>query len=178
MMNSSSSSSNSMMTEFMTTALSNQDSFNLDDSLGEISDFNSNMRNAALSLSGDNSQEDDEYSSLGSTSAKYESNANPGTISNTPGDNGGKSYGAWQFSSKTGSLDSFINSLNQSNKDFYSKLTKAKAKDGNKFGKNFDAAWTSISVSNKDEFLKLQQNSIKQNYYDTAAKALKYKIWI
>ena len=175
MMNSSSSSSNSMMAEFMTTALSNQDSYNLDDSLGEISDFNSNMRNAALSLTGDNSQADDEYSSLGSTSAKYESNNNPGTISNTPGDIGGKSYGAWQFSSKTGSLDSFINSLNKSNKSFYSKLTQAKAKDGNNFGENFDAAWTSISSDNKEVFLKLQQNSIKQNYYDSAALALKSK---
>lgn len=175
MMNNSTGSTNSMMVEFMTTALSNQESLNLDDSLGEISEFNSNMRNVALSLSRNTSEKVDEYSTLGATSAKYESNSNPGTISNTPGDIGGKSYGAWQFSSKTGSLDSFINSLNQSNENFYSKLTEAKAKDGNSFGRNFDATWTSISANNKDEFLKLQKNSIKQNYYDVVATTLNTK---
>jgi hypothetical protein len=175
MMNSSSSSGSSMMAEFMTTALSNQNSYSLADSLGGISDFNLNTRNAALSLSGASGQEVNEYGSLGSTSAKYESNEDPGTISNTPGDIGGKSYGAWQFSSNTGSLDSFINSLNESNKDIYSKLTDAKAKDGNNFGENFDTAWTNISSRNRDEFLKLQQNSIQQNYYDVAASALKTK---
>ena len=170
------SSGNSMMAELMSTALSNQDYFNLDDSLGAINDFNSNMRDAALSLSGEtNKGIDDEFSGMGFTAAKYESNLNPKAISNASGDIGGKSYGAWQFSSKTGSLDSFINSLKTSNKDFYSKLTKAKAKDGNKFGEKFDATWTSITSSNKDEFLKLQQNSIKQNYYDVAALALKSK---
>ncbi|MBU3114383.1 VgrG-related protein [Clostridium lacusfryxellense] len=175
MMNNSTGSTNSMMVEFMTTALSNQESLNLDDSLGEMSEFNLNMRNVALSLSSNTSQEVDEYSTLGATSAKYESNYNPGTISNTPGDIGGKSYGAWQFSSKTGSLNSFINSLNQTNKDFYLKLTEAKSKDGNSFGRNFDAAWTSISANNKDEFLKIQKNSIKQNYYDVVATALNTK---
>lgn len=170
------SSGNSMMAELMTTTLSNQDTISLGDSLGNISEFSSNIRDAALSLTSNASQTvDNKINNLGYSSAKYESDLNPGAISNTTGDIGGKSYGAWQFSSKTGSLESFINSINESNKEFYSKLTDAKAKDGNKFGKNFDATWTGIAASNKDGFLKLQQDSIKQNYYDVAALALNTK---
>ncbi|WP_291633451.1 vgrg protein [Clostridium sp.] len=167
---------NSRMAEFMSTALSNQDSFNLDDSLGAMSNFKSTIRGGAQSLSNDYSESAvTKFSALGLTAAKYESNVNPGTISNTTGDYGGKSYGAWQFSSKTGSLDSFISSLNVNNKEFYLKLSDAKAKDGNKFGGNFDASWTNIAISNNDKFLKLQQDYIKQNYYDTAAQTLKSK---
>ncbi len=170
------SSGNSMMAELMSTALSKQDSFSLDDSLGAISNFNSSMRGAARSVFNDSSQNiESNFSGLGLTAAKYESNVNPGTISNTTGDFGGKSYGAWQFSSKTGSLDSFINSLNVKDKEIYTKLTEAKAKDGNRFGEKFDAEWTKIALSNSDKFLKLQQGYIKQNYYDTAAQNLKSK---
>jgi len=172
----SSGSSNSMMTEIMSNALSNKDSLNLDNSLSSMSNFNSIIRDATLTLSNNGSQGlDNKFSGLGNISSKYESNANPGTISNTPGDYGGKSYGAWQFSSKTGSLDSFIESLQSKDSEIYSKLSEAKAKDGNSYGKNFDATWISIAVNNKDKFLKLQQDNIKQNYYDTAAQALKSK---
>ena len=169
------SSGNSMMAELMSNALSKQDSFNLDDSLSAISNFNSNMRGAARSIFSDNSQNTESKSELGFVASKYESNSNPGTISNTPGDYGGKSYGAWQFSSKTGSLDSFVNSLRGKNSEFYTELSEAKAKDGNKFGKNFDVAWTSIALSNKDKFLNLQQGYVKENYYDSAAQSLKSK---
>ncbi len=170
------SSGNSMMAELMSTALSNQDEFSLDDSLAAISNFNTNVRDAAKTFVSDTSKDvANNISGLGHASAKYESNVNPGAISNASGDIGGKSYGVWQFSSKTGSLDSFISSLKTKDKEIYSKLTGAKAKDGNKFGENFDATWISIALSNKDKFSKLQQNSIKKNYYDTAALALKTK---
>ena len=170
------SSDNSMMTELMSSSLSKQDSFNLDDSLNSMSNFNSIMRGATQSILNNGNQAiDNKFSGLGNISAKYESNASPGTISNTPGDYGGKSYGAWQFSSKTGSLDFFIQSLNGKDNKIFSKLSDAKAKDGNRFGTNFDTAWISIALSDKDKFLKLQQDCIKQNYYDTAAQALKSK---
>lgn len=170
------SSGNSMMAELMSTALPKQDSFNLDDSLGAMSNFNSIMRGATQSLSNNDSKSSDiKFNGVGFTSAKYESNANPGTISNTPGDYGGKSYGAFQFSSKTGSLDSFVNSLNKKDEQVYSRLSEAKARDGNKFGANFDSAWISIALSDKNKFMKLQQDCIKENYYDTAAQALKSK---
>lgn len=170
------SSGNSMMAELMSTALPKQDSFNLDDSLGAMSNFNSIMRGATQSLSNNDSKSSDiKFNGVGFTSAKYESNANPGTISNTPGDYGGKSYGAFQFSSKTGSLDSFVNSINKKDEQVYSRLSEAKARDGNKFGANFDSAWISIALSDKNKFMKLQQDCIKENYYDTAAQALKSK---
>ena len=170
------SSGNSMMAELMSTALSNQDSSNLNDSLNSMSNFNSIMRGANQTLlNNDNQGVVNKFSGLGNISAKYESNANPGTISNTPGDYGGKSYGAFQFSSKTGSLDSFVNSLQKKDNSVFSKLSEAKAKDGNRYGKNFDTAWISIALSDKDKFIKLQQACIKENYYDTAAQALKSK---
>ena len=68
-----------------------------------------------------------------------------------------------------------FNSLHNKDNEIYSKLSEAKAKDGNRFGENFDTAWTSIALSNKDKFLKLQQDCVKENYYDTAAQALKSK---
>jgi hypothetical protein len=169
------SSGNSMMAELMSEALSKQGSFSLDDSLGAISNFNSTMRGASREIFNGYTQEDNNVDGLGLTAAKYESNVNPGTISNTPGDYGGKSYGAWQFSSKTGSLDSFINSLKGNNNEIYEKLSGAKAKDDNKFGVNFDSEWTGIATSNKEEFLKLQHDYIRKDYYDSAAQDLKLK---
>lgn len=166
------SSGNSTMTDPMTNAISNGNSYSPYDSLNSMRDFNACLRDATQSLLNYNS---DNSNGLGLNSAKYESNLNPGTISNTSGDYGGKSYGAWQFSSKTGSLDSFISSLQKKDKEIYRRLIDAKAKDGNKFGENFDATWTSIAISNKDKFLKLQQDSIKGNYYDVAALDLKEK---
>jgi hypothetical protein len=169
------SSGNSMMAELMSEALSKQGSFSLDDSLGAISNFNSTMRGASREIFNGYTQEDNNVDGLGLTAAKYESNVNPGTISNTPGDYGGKSYGAWQFSSKTGALDSFINSLKGNNNEIYEKLSGAKAKDDNKFGVNFDSEWTGIATSNKEEFLKLQHDYIRKDYYDSAAQDLKLK---
>lgn len=168
------SSGNSMMAELMSEALSKQGSFSLDDSLGAISNFNSNMRGASREVFDDSTQSvENKKGILGFSAAKYESNMNPGTISNTPGDYGGKSYGAWQFSSKTGSLDSFINSLKVNNTEFYEKLSGAK--DNNKFGENFDTEWAGVATSNKEEFLKLQHDYVKQDYYDNAAQDLKLK---
>ncbi|MBD5638733.1 vgrg protein [Clostridium botulinum] len=161
-------------TQALLSSLTNTSSFSLDNSLNALSNFNSTMRGAASSLSkGYNNRVDNSFSSLGIHASKYESNLNPGEISDDPGDYGGKSYGAWQFSSRTGSLDSFINSLKGNNNDMYYKLTYAKAKDNNTFGENFDAAWKSISSQNKDRFLKVQQNYVKVNFYDTVAQSLK-----
>ena len=45
---------------------------------------------------------------LGDLSAQYESNGDPGCISDGYGDPGGKSYGTYQFSSNAGSLGNFV----------------------------------------------------------------------
>ena len=126
-------SSNSMMAELMSNVLLNENSYGLNDSLNSMNNFNAIMRGATQSLVKNYSEPvDNEARGVGLTAAKYESNLNPGAISNTSGDYGGKSYGAWQFSSRTGSLDSFISSLEKKDKQIYSRLTEAKAKDGNK----------------------------------------------
>jgi hypothetical protein len=107
-------------------------------SLGTLSNFNSVMRNVSYpqsSFKGYNNGTQDILSGLGLKASKYESDLNPGAISNTSGDYGGKSYGAWQFSSKTGSLNSFVNWLKEKDGEFYSKLSEARV-ERNKFGKN------------------------------------------
>ncbi|SMB83504.1 hypothetical protein SAMN00017405_1048 [Desulfonispora thiosulfatigenes DSM 11270] len=110
---------------------------------------------------------------LGSMSSKYESNLNPGAIANNPGDHGGKSYGAWQFSSKMGSLDSFINWLKNNHQDIYATLSSSKIKDGGKPGLNFDHAWSSIAKTDKSRFLKAQHDYVKYAFYEQAANSLK-----
>lgn len=110
---------------------------------------------------------------LGVLSGKYESNGDPGQISNLAGDKGGKSYGICQFSSAMGSLDTFIYWLADHNVNFYNTLKSAKEADGGKFGTKFDAAWTKLARENEDEFLRLQLKSIRENYYDKAAAKIK-----
>ncbi|ENK1243886.1 vgrg protein [Clostridium botulinum] len=164
-------------TQALLSSLTNTALSGFNNSLNALSNFNSTIRGASKFLSkDDNSTADSNISALGIRASKYESNLNPAEISDDQGDYGGKSYGAWQFSSKTGSLDSFINSLKGSNNDMYYKLVNAKANDNNTFGENFDAAWKSIASQNKDRFLKVQQNYVKVNFYDTVAQSLKSKL--
>ncbi|WP_368239950.1 DUF4214 domain-containing protein [Clostridium perfringens] len=104
---------------------------------------------------------------LGVLSEKYESNGNPGAISDTPGDFGGKSYGAWQLSAKTGSLDSFVNWLKDKNYEFYKQLTDARNLDANtNCGPNFDSAWRNIANNHYNTFYYLQQQYTKEAFYD------------
>jgi hypothetical protein len=169
---------NPMMAKVLSVALTEKSSFTSGDSLDIMSNFNQTVRsvNYPQSISKVYNQGiDNNFSSLGLRASKYESNLNPGAISDIKGDYGGKSYGAWQFSSKMGSLNSFINSLKGNYNELYSRLSEAKLRDGNKFGENFDAAWTNIALTNRDEFLKVQQNYVKQTYYDKVAQSLKSK---
>lgn len=164
----------SIATQALINNLQNTNSLGFDNALSLLSNFNSTMRGAASSLSkGYNNGMDNSFSNLGIRASKYESDLNPGEVSDTPGDYGGKSYGAWQFSAETGSLESFINSLKGNNNDIYSRLTYAKAKDGNSFGENFDATWKSIARENGNRFLRIQQNYVKENFYDVASQILK-----
>jgi hypothetical protein len=118
---------------------------------------------------------------IGFLSEKYESRGAGGAaaIADNKQDAGGKSYGAWQFSSSVGSLDAFISwlkeklsisSINYSK--VYNKLSEAKALDKG-FGTNFDNAWKELAKDNYNEFLEIQSNYIKTKYYDRAQKALK-----
>ncbi|WP_163195297.1 DUF5050 domain-containing protein [Clostridium thermarum] len=105
---------------------------------------------------------------LGVLSGKYESNGDPGIISNIPSDRGGKSYGAWQFASKVGTVDNFLVYLADTNVNFYTLLSNAKKADGGTFGTNFDAQWKALAALHYDEFLALQRDYVKKLYYDRA----------
>ncbi|MCY6482941.1 vgrg protein [Clostridium aestuarii] len=168
----------SMMAEFLSTALTEDNSIGADTSLATLRNFNSAMRRTSYSQESLNIYSNgvnNKLSRLGLKASKYESNLNPGLISNNPGDYGGKSYGAWQFSSKTGSLNSFVSWLKGNYSEFYSKLSEAKNRDGSNFGKNFDSAWRNIALANRDKFIKVQQDYVKKYYYDKAALDLKSK---
>lgn len=167
---------NSMMSDLVSSALTGDTSNSSSSSLNLMGSLNNNIRNSNIYGSNLNSTNlNSKLNMLGIAASKYESNLNPGAISDNPGDYGGKSYGAWQFSSKTGSLNGFLSSLSSTNNKYYAQLTQAKAKDGNSFGSNFDAAWTSIAKADGTEFLKLQQQYIGQAYYSKAADTLKTK---
>lgn len=110
---------------------------------------------------------------LGILSEKYESNGDPGCVSSGEGDYGGKSYGAWQLSSKLGSLDNFVNWLSGENNEFYKKLINARKLDnGSNCGKNFDAAWKKISKEHYNEFYNLQHTYTKITFYNDLVNRL------
>ncbi|MDP4147243.1 MAG: DUF5050 domain-containing protein [Bacillota bacterium] len=112
----------------------------------------------------------DDY--LGILSAQYESNGDPGAISNTSGDPGGKSYGAWQLSVNAGSLNEFLSWLKNQNLNYYNRLITAEQADGNTNGTNFDNTWKQIASEDAFGFKQLQKAYIKYAYYDAGAKIL------
>lgn len=121
-------------------------------------------------------QDDLKNSMLGYVAAEEESNANPGCISNNPGDIGGLSVGVWQFSANMGSLDSFRIWLAGRQPAFYNILNEAWLKDGGQpkiYGQNFIDAWKSVATNNYDEFYDVQQEYAKKIFYDVLDSKLK-----
>ncbi|NLZ49294.1 MAG: DUF5050 domain-containing protein [Clostridiales bacterium] len=118
------------------------------------------------------------WNHLGVLSEKYESNGDPGTISNTKGDLGGKSYGAWQFSTTAGSLTTFFYWLEGENKAFFDILNAGWVADGYKNGDNFDAAWKYLAANYYKDFYNIQHKYTKMMYYDRAIAVLnsRYKV--
>ena len=107
---------------------------------------------------------------LGSLSASYESNGNPGRVSSGAGDLGGISYGAYQLASNVGSVDAFISwGIRQGG--FYADY----ANSLNKYDVNSDAfiqEWKSLAETDYNGFLQMQHDYIKSEYYDTACRYL------
>ena len=98
---------------------------------------------------------------LGSLSAKYESNGNPGTIANTKGDLGGKSYGTYQLTVNSGHAQKFANQYGGALK-------------GLKAGTSaFDTAWKNEAKKNPDAFKSAQHQYIAQAHYQPALNAFK-----
>ena len=110
---------------------------------------------------------------LGVLSEKYESNGNSGCISSGEGDYGGKSYGAWQLSSKLGSLNGFVNWLKGENYDFYKRLTDARSLDnGSNCGPHFDKEWKNLANNHYNTFYNLQHKYTKKTFYDDLVNRL------
>lgn len=111
---------------------------------------------------------------IGQASARYESNGNPATISSGAGDSGGKSYGAYQFSSAYRIPYDFALWLVSSgeNAGWGERLKNAYAADGNAFSSNFDSTWKAIASEDSANFLLAQHAYIKVQYYDVAVQKL------
>lgn len=104
---------------------------------------------------------------IGSLSKKYESNGNPGTIANNPGDIGGASYGSYQIATKTGTMNSFLNYTKTKNPSAYKSLS------GKSPGSSsFNTAWKSLAKKDPEGFEELQRGFIESSHYQPAAKAI------
>lgn len=107
---------------------------------------------------------------------KYESNGDPACVANNPGDLGGISYGLYQFASKVGAVRKFVDWL----KNY---PDNALANYGQKLAENeidsplFIQMWKSIGTIDPGNFGKLQDEYIKAEYYDVAAKKLADKLF-
>ncbi len=110
---------------------------------------------------------------LGYLSVKHEAGGNPGKISPGSGDDGGKSYGAFQFASKRGVPEQFLTWLATNDQNVYARLKAAQEVDGYEHGPKFDAEWEKIAGENPERFIKLQYDFTKQKYYDPTVEAIK-----
>jgi hypothetical protein len=110
---------------------------------------------------------------LGELSARYESNGDPGCISDGYGDPGGKSYGTYQFSSNAGSLQNYVNWLQRNNYWFGDELAK-----NDLTSDEFDRTWKFLAESgNRDDFEQSQHDYIKTAYYNPAVSDLADAGW-
>jgi len=99
---------------------------------------------------------------LGKIAAKFESGGNASKVSTGAGDHGGKSYGAFQLSSKTGDVEKFLESSGY-----------ADAFKGLKVGSDeFDNKWRELGADKK--FADAQQaHAVKTHYNPQIAKLQK-----
>lgn len=97
--------------------------------------------------------------SLGSLSAKYESNGNAGTIANTKGDLGGKSYGTYQLTTNSGHAQKFADQYGGALKGLKAGTTA------------FDNAWKQEASKNPKQFKQAQHSYIAQTHYQPALNA-------
>ena len=104
---------------------------------------------------------------LGSASAKYESNGDPGAIGHDS--TGGYSYGEYQIATKTGTMNNYLTSLQTSDPSAYAKLQAAGGADGAAAGSpEFQSAWKDLAA-NDPNFEASQHDFIQSTHYDVAA---------
>ena len=108
---------------------------------------------------------------IASLARKYESNGDPACVSSGVGDIGGISYGLYQLSSNVGSVDEFVAWLTEYPKSEYANYGKVLAM--NKVNsKEFIADWKNIGYVDPGGFGMLQDEYIKEMYYEKASKML------
>ena len=103
---------------------------------------------------------------LGSLSARYESNGDPGTVSTGNGDIGGVSYGSYQMSTASGSAGQFVG-----NSPYAGEF--ASLQPGTS---EFSDKWREIAGRDPAGFQAAQHEYIKENYYDVQSSQLQQDI--
>lgn len=109
---------------------------------------------------------------IGSLSAKYESSGDPACVANNAGDLGGISYGKYQFASKVGSVDKFVDWLCKYPDDKlanYGRVLAAHAVNSSEFIRQ----WQELGTVDPGNFGKLQDEYMIQIYYNGAADKLR-----
>lgn len=99
---------------------------------------------------------------LGTLSARYESNGDPGTVSTGNGDIGGVSYGSYQMSTASGSAGQFVG-----NSPYAGEF--ASLQPGTS---EFSDKWREIAARDPAGFQAAQHEYIKENYYDVQSSQL------
>jgi hypothetical protein len=92
---------------------------------------------------------------LGKVAAQFESGGNSGSVSTGHGDHGGKSYGSFQLSSKTGDVDKFLQKSGYANQ-FQGMQVGSAA---------FDAQWKKLAKED-NKFGEAQSAHAKTTHYD------------
>ena len=112
--------------------------------------------------------DDQEFTLLGELASRYEG-GDAGAIVYNSGDIGGKSYGAYQFASASGSPLSFAQWCQKSENEYYRQigqtLEAAYYDGGAGYGNNFDTAWKALAKENYDGFLACQRYYVNAEYY-------------
>ena len=99
---------------------------------------------------------------LGTVSAKYESNGNPGTVSGGTGDYGGISYGAYQLSSKQGTCSEYVKQSKYQS-EFVGTTPGTP---------EFTAKWKALAARDSAGFLTDQHDFIKKTIYSPCCNKL------
>ena len=99
-------------------------------------------------------------------------------ISTVAGDPGGKSYGAYMFASKAGTVESFVNwcrtaATNTAIYDIGDRLYRAYYSNGAGCGPLFDQAWLEIAADYGSAFFTAQEAFSKSQIYDEALKEIR-----
>ena len=102
---------------------------------------------------------------------KYESKGDPACISSGIGDVGGVSYGLYQFASKIGVVDAFVNWLCHYPDDAlanYGRVLAAHEVNSDEFKER----WREIGTIDPGNFGKLQDEYVKEQYFNVSAVKL------